>query len=205
MIFDIIFAVIVVFAVAIGLHRGLFDQLLTWVQIFFLFIFPGLVAAPLMNTGLGSTFKGMFNMRLPEIAENFINSKVLGQDFSVWSGASDWLSSFLGQLVLQAIIFVVMLVLMIVGFHVAGHYIQKYRNLRKSFKRFDTIAGCVFGILIAFGIYVGIIALGAGLPADLSADLGLEKMINSGFIAPWIYSWFTPAAAQPAAAFLMMR
>ena len=199
MIFDIILAVIVVFAVAIGLHRGLFDQLLTWVQIFFLFIFPGLVAAPLMNTGLGSTFKGMFNFRLPEVAVNFINSKVLEHDFSVWSSASDWLSSFLGQLVIQAIIFVIMLVLMIVGFHFAGHYIKKYRNLRKSFRRFDTIAGGVFGILFAFGLFVGIMAVVAGLPASL----GLEKMISSGFIAPWVYGWFAPEATASLAALFM--
>ena len=186
MIFDILFLVIVVFAIAIGFHRGLFDQLLAWVQIFFLFVLPSLLGAPLMKTGLGKSLAANFKgLRLPEPVLNFVNAKFLAENPNGIT-AQEWVANFAGQLVLQAIIFVIMLVLMIVGIHFAGHYIKKFRRNKKTFRKVDIIAGGVFGIVNAYVVFSLILGVLNILP-PIALD-PIRSMIEDSALTSFFYN-----------------
>lgn len=186
MIFDILFLVIVVFAVAIGFHRGLFDQLLSWVQIFFIFILPALLGKPLMNTGLGKSLASSFSgFALPDIAVNFINAKFL-VDNPDGLTAQQWVGNFAGQLIIQVVLGVIMLILMIVGMHFAGHYIKKFRLQRKTFRKVDVISGGVFGIINAYVIFSLILGFVNILPTPVYEPI--KSMIDSGAIAGFVHN-----------------
>ncbi len=186
MIFDILLLVIVVFAVAIGFHRGLFDQLLSWVQIFFLFGVPALLGAPLMKTGLGKSFASMFRgLRLPQPVLNFVTAKFL-QNNPDGITAQQWVANFAGQLVLQVIIFAIMLVLMIVGIHFAGHYIKKFRQNKKTFRKVDIIAGGAFGLVNAYVVFSLILGCLNVLPS-VALD-PIRSMIDKSAVTVFFYN-----------------
>ncbi|MEG1923150.1 MAG: CvpA family protein [Clostridia bacterium] len=189
-IFDIVLLAFVVIGIAIGLHRGFFDQLLSWVQIVCLFLLPGWIGSALFYSkdglsGIGKTFSGMLNFNLSDgVVTNFINAKFITEG-GLATTANEWLSMTLGLLILQAIIFAVMLILMIVGLHFGGHYIKKYRDLRKGFRTVDTLTGAVMGVANAYIVFCLLLGLINVLPEPILKPIA--SMIREGSLSSAIY------------------
>lgn len=153
-ILNIILVVFGLIGIAIGFHRGLFDQLLSWAIILVAFLFPVWITnAAYFNgnelsaigqswTNTGASF-GINITGTP--IEHFINSKFL--EGSAYATAQDFMNGTIGYIIVLVICLAVFIIISIVGLHFAGHYIKKYRNLRKNFRTFDTIGGGVFGIV----------------------------------------------------------
>lgn len=158
---NVLFAVFALIGIAIGFHRGLFDQLLSWAIILVSFLTPYWLTNALFYSGnaLSATGQSLSNMGASfgisitnTPVEHFINAKFLQN--SIYATAQDFVNGTIGYIVLLAILVVVFIVISIVGMHFANHYIEKYRNLRKNFKRVDIITGGVFGIVNAYVVWL---------------------------------------------------